>query len=358
MHAIIHIGTGKTGTSSIQSFLLANHEHLRRQGCLYPRSLTHPERSRLGLLADHNDLVRCLIWGRRLDLLTPLRRELSGSGCHRLLLSAEMLCSNMRTPEHVQRLRHFLKELGCGSFSVAVWLREPGTLFASMCSQTLRSGRPEDLHWLTPPGSPWLCTIMDNRALLQRWGEVFGRQALAVRLFERECFVQGDLLADAISAFGLEWDEQFVIPERINETLNLLEMEVLRVLNRLQQGHALHSVTPKSLIFEVLHRHAGALEGPQLRFAPPQAVVQAWREWAAEGNEWVRREFFPDRPALFAPPRAQAENYALTALTPGAWEALGRTLRDLGEENFRLRRELQRLRTQGGAAEKFRAVPV
>ena len=62
----------------------------------------------------------------------------------------------------------------------------------------------------------------------------------------------------------------------------------------------------------------GALNSPQLRFAPPQHIVQVWREWAAEGNEWVREEFFPDRPTLFDPPREQEENYELTQRRPGA----------------------------------------
>ena len=76
--------------------------------------------------------------------------------------------------------------------------------------------------------------------------------------------------------------------------------------------------------------------------------MQAWREWAAEGNEWVRKEFFPERQTLFAPPRAQEENHELTQLAPGCREALGRVLAELGKENFNLRQELHLLRSQTG----------
>lgn len=131
-------------------------------------------------------------------------------------------------------------------------------------------------------------------------------------------------------------------PPRANEGLNLLEMEVLRVINHLQEGPAHMGDSPKARLFEVLHRHLGRLHGDELRFVPPASVVQAWREWAAEGNEWVRQEFFPQRSTLFAPPREQAENHELQRLTPGCWEALGRVLAELSEENFRLRRQLQR----------------
>ena len=133
-------------------------------------------------------------------------------------------------------------------------------------------------------------------------------------------------------------------PPRVNETLNLLEMEVLRVVNHLQDGPVNVPGSSKYRLFEVLHRHAGALDGPQLRFAPPGEIVQAWREWAVDGNEWVRQEFFPERQTLFAPPRAQEENYELTQLTPGCWEALGRVMAELSEENVRLRAQLQQVR--------------
>ena len=141
-------------------------------------------------------------------------------------------------------------------------------------------------------------------------------------------------------------DKTIEAPPRENESLNLLEMEILRVLNHQLPGHTDFTGTPKFELCKLLERHLGALNSPQLRFAPPQQIVQAWREWAAEGNEWVRREYFSDRPSLFAPPREQKENYELTQLTPGCWEALGRVMAELGEENFLLRRELQRLRSQ------------
>ena len=342
MHATIHIGTGKTGTSSIQHLLCSNYELLREQDCLYPA--LHPRRR----LIDHNPLTMHLAFGWPMEPLSLLRSELTASGCRHLLISSEFMSEHLKSPELVMRLKHLLLEVGCSHFTIVVWLREPGALFASLCSQFVKGGRPEYRHTMGPQANPRFRSIMDSRGILRRWMEVFGREALRVRLFERQTFVNGDLLQDAIAAFGLAWDERFAIPPRVNEGLNLLETELLRVINHLQPGHpAAGGGTPKSWILEVLHRHAGVLDGSQLRFVPPQAVVRAWREWAAEGNEWVRQEFFPDRTTLFAPPKEQAENYELRSMTPGCWEALGRVLCELGEENFRLRRQLQQLRSEG-----------
>ena len=347
MRAIVHIGNHKTGTTSIQRFLSANRALLCSQGVLYPARLHHqpagPD------LPDHNQLAFHLAYATPGDFLTPLRRELEGAPCHTLLLSAEVLASHLSSPPLVERLRQFLYQLGCDEVRIVVWLRESGAMFASLCTQSLHDGNPDYAERLPPAACPRLHPVMDYRALLQRFGQVFGRQALSVRLFERECWPQGELLRDAAAAFELAWDERFVLPASSNERLSLLEMGVLRAANHLTAGQCWASATPRGILFAALHRHLGALQDPQLRFVPPQAVTAAWRAWAAEGNEWVRQEFFPERTALFAPPPQEEEHYELAEMKPQWWEALGRTLAELSGEVAALRRELRRVQTGGGA---------
>lgn len=52
----LHIGTMKTGTSSIQDFLFVNRDILLKQGFLYPISIKN-----ICHLNDHNPLVNSLI---------------------------------------------------------------------------------------------------------------------------------------------------------------------------------------------------------------------------------------------------------------------------------------------------------
>ena len=342
MRAIIHIGCVKTGSSSVQGFLQGNRDLLAGQGVLYPQTPLQPSMGWSHRI-HHIALASYLARGYpAVDFLTPLRRELADAGCRTFILSEELFCEWMQTPAQLQRLHDFLRALGCDEVRVVVWLRECGAMFASLCSQQLRNGRTEWFHLMPPRACPHFRFLMDYRALLTRWAEVFGREALEVRLFERECWPQGELLRDAAEAFGLRWDERFVLPSPLNERFNLLEMEVLRVVNHLLPGDALEEVQPISPLCDLLRRHVGALDDPELRFAPPADVTRAWREWAAEGNEWVRAEFFPSRPALFAVMGEQTENPALPALPAEGWEALGRVLAQLSEENWSLRRQLQR----------------
>ena len=350
MLASLHIGTTKTGTTTIQHFLHANHGLLLEQGCLYPQCLLHSVASKTRHLYHHNLLAMQLLRGDADGCLAPLRAELAAAaGCRRLLISAENLSAYMLEDEQLLRLRDILGRLGCAEVRIVVWLREPGAWFASMCSESLRAGCSAGQHLLPPCDNPEYRSWLDYRALLQRWGGIFGREALAVRLFEPECFVRGDLLCDAVEALGLKWDERFARPPRANESLNLLEMELLRVVNHLLPGATYNAQgSPKARLYEALHRRLGQLDTPALRFAPPRRSVQAWREWAAEGNEWVRQEFFPERPALFAPPPDREENWELTRMTPECWEALGQAFADLSSDNARLHLQLQRL--QHGAA--------
>ena len=342
MRAIIHIGCVKTGSSSVQGFLQDNRALLGEQGVLYPQTPLQPPLA-WAPRTHHIALARHLALGRpQGDFLNPLRRELAAAGCRAFILSEELFSELMRTPAQLQRLHDFLQALGCDEVRVVVWLRECGAMFASLCSQQLKNGRPEWFHLMPPAALPHFRFLMDYRALLTRWAGIFGREALEVRLFERECWPQGELLRDAAAAFGLRWDERFVLPPHLNESFNLLEMEVLRVVNHLLPGSEREETQPTAPLRDLMRRHVSVLDDPALRFAPPAAVTRAWREWAAEGNEWVRAQFFPARPALFAARGGQTGNPALPALPAEGWEALGRVLAQLSEENRSLRRQLQR----------------
>ena len=211
MHAIIHIGTAKTGTTSIQRFFSDNRALLQEQGYLYPRSLSAGDPTAHNYA--HNQLARKLLGAQGGDMLAPLQAEIAACGANKgIIISAEMLSHFMDTPAQVCSLQDFLQPLDCDDITIAVWLREQGAMFSSLCSQDLRNGEMAWAHVLPPRNNVRFRFSMDYRELLQRWMAVFGRQAMQVRLFEREGFVQGDLQHDAVDAFGLEWDERFTHP--------------------------------------------------------------------------------------------------------------------------------------------------
>lgn len=327
MKGYIHIGIQKTGSTTLQSFLYANHELLRDKGYLYPLSVI----SASPYNHEHRLHTRALP-----RLVGRLRRELRRSGGMKVILSQENLATSMLEPEKLRGLRDFLQQVGLRDITIIIYLREVSDLYASWCGEMLRWGRDLSFIHTMPQDALSAGVNMDYRSILQGWGAVFGAQRLKVRLFAPGDLYGGDLLRDFIQAIDGSWDQHFVIPPRQNESLDLLEMTLMSGINRAlgsdadtHRGRAL-----KRRIFACLRAcrtaAGGEAEHAALAFAPPRAISRAYAEYFAASNEWVREHYFPGRAALFAPPRCEQasyrENFQLQQLQPACWDELGGVL--------------------------------
>ncbi|EJJ5688518.1 hypothetical protein ACI6F7_001907 [Campylobacter coli] len=157
--------------------------------------------------------------------------------------------------------------------------------------------------------------ICNHKQTLQWWGEVFGKENLIVRLFDKNEFYQGDLLKDFIHSIGLEWDDEFIIPPKQNESLDLLGIELLKRTNK-SYKHLLPSTISGAYLC--------TSKDPHLKFQPPKEVVQSYIDYFEESNEWVRKEFFPHKERLF--PKKDLsnykENYELKEMKPEYWDKI------------------------------------
>ena len=289
MTVYVHIGTMKTGTTTLQSFLYLNRAHLLHHGYLYPLSI----KARSEEFHSHNPLAAAPP-GTHLEALLC---EVRAAGVPHLIISSENLQRELTTPQQLRELRACLDQLPCGEIRIIVYLRDVRGLVTSLCTQTLKAGDAGDYARLPPQEShPWFRIVPDHRATLQRWGGIFGREQLIVRRYAREHLRGGDLLQDFMHTIGCPWAEDLVIPDDCNRALNLLEMELLRRLNALTPGsvHAAHTV--KHQLYELMHRHLGGAD-PQLRFELPPAVAAAYEEYFRASEDWVRQHYFPGEQA-------------------------------------------------------------
>ena len=324
--AILHLGIHKTGSTAIQTFAWLNREQLLDRGVLYPRTACTDPDSRL---YDHN-LLYCDLHSHT----DAMRAELAESGAHTLLLSGEDLLyvwkkgrglPRIRDRAAAMDLRHWLHGLGARTFRLIIYLREPIALLDSFYSQALKNG-------IAPPHScplPKLYhPLLNVQALLQPWLEVFGREAVAVRLYEFSHDGGQPLLQDFLQALDLNPDavQGWQFPPRVNTALNLLEMEVLRSLNVRRPAVVWLPHTPRGRLYALIRRHLACPGDPALCYAPSMAA----REWVLKhctgGLEWVRATFFPERPHLFEPFPAAPENHTLRQLTPAHAAALASLL--------------------------------
>ena len=285
MTVYVHIGTMKTGTTTLQSFLYSNRAHLLRHGYLYPLSI----KARSDEFHSHNPLAAAPPG----TYLEALQAEVRAAGVPHLIISSENLQRELTAPAQLGDLRACLDQLSCGEVRIIVYLRDVHGLFTSLCTQTLKAGDAGDYARLPPQEShPWFRIVPDHRGTLQRWGEAFGRGQLIVRRYDRERMLCGDLLQDFMQAIGCPWAEDLVIPANCNQALNLLEMELLRRINALTPGsvHAAHSL--KKQLYEQMHRHLASAD-PALRFEPPHAVTAAYEEYFKDSEAWVAQHYFP-----------------------------------------------------------------
>lgn len=144
-----------------------------------------------------------------------------------VVLSSEQLSQRLLTLEAVMRLRQALKRLGFGTVRVVVYLREQVGLSISWESMKLLAGRgalqAESDH-----------ALMNHQQLLQRWEDVWGREAMTVRTYAKQYLEQGDVVRD-FATNGLRISAELLLQgdkERRNERLGSRSISLLKLADK------------------------------------------------------------------------------------------------------------------------------
>jgi hypothetical protein len=182
MKVLLHIGSEKTGTTSIQHWAAANRAPLAARGILYPvapgeRAGARPEPNHVGLAlavserARRSGLVGMLglpdaaaaaAFGRRME--RRLAEEIGAAGCGTLLLSNEHLSSRLRDEAEVAALRA-LVERAAGKaveWHVVLYHRRQDEMIQSIYAMRVLHGAAEPFRLAARADDPRL----DPRAIL------------------------------------------------------------------------------------------------------------------------------------------------------------------------------------------------
>ncbi|ENX5857775.1 hypothetical protein ACFRA6_001262 [Campylobacter jejuni] len=329
MTCYLHIGTMKTGTSSIQDFLYKNQNLLKIQKTLYPNSIKNSWH-----LHDHNpfaDVIKCFLEQANFSDLNSylelLKCEINNSHFNKIIISTENIQFLLNKRKYIQELQIILKNLGFTKIYIIIYLRNPNSLFVSMCSQALK-GNISDNFLSHPDKNNLFKTICNYKQTLENWTNVFQKENIIVKLFDKNEFYQGDLIKDFINTIGLEWDDNFIIPDKQNETLDLLGMEILNHFN----NYSIPILTNRyvDFIINFFDKHFTS-KNPELKFQPPKEIYQSYINYFKESNEWVRKEFFPHKKTLFHKQDLTdyKENYELKEMKPEYWDRIAKFIADI-----------------------------
>ncbi len=184
---IVHIGLEKTGSTSIQNFLMDNRSTLLRAGVLYPThnrgfyKNNHAPLAGAYLDAGQTDFTMTRSHLSREHVLRSLRREIGRSAGGDLLLSAEHFSSRFTTPQ-IARLAADFADF---ETSIVVVVRDHASrLFSSHATHVDAGGEATLDQFAASLLQP------DNRYLrvkdtLSLWEQVFGRDRIHVIDYDR-----------------------------------------------------------------------------------------------------------------------------------------------------------------------------
>ena len=298
--AILQIGTEKTGTTTLQTFLAANRDRLAERGFLYPRfcgEINHTGLAAYALDADRPDELKHPFGGLGPEDVPAMRARLERraaaelTGAQTVIFCGEHCHSRLVTPGEVGRLRDFL----AGFFDevrISVYLRRQDQIALSLYSTKLKSGVvPERVLPVPARADPYF----NYDRFLALWEDAFGREALTVRLFDRQSLVGGSIVDDFLATWAIGPGEAFRAVPNENGSVSIAAQEFLRLANPCL-GEAASGADPalRGRIVAALSRlHPG--RGAR----PARAEAMAFYEAYRESNAAVLRRHFPGRDRLF-----------------------------------------------------------
>ncbi|MGB3313379.1 MAG: hypothetical protein WBB85_03115, partial [Albidovulum sp.] len=215
MRLILHIGTEKTATTTLQHFLYDNRAALAARGVGLSDVAGSPNNRRLAAYCQPDGRIDNFFRGRK--IATPedkaaffagfaedLSAELAGLGTGTVILTSEHFHSRLIDRDSVQKLHDLLAPL-FSEIRVLCWFREQAAVARSLYSTAIKGGKTvgfdEFLDGCTPDSHRY--NYHDSFRL---WADVFGADALVARLFDRAAFVGGDIVTDFLDAAGIDPD--------------------------------------------------------------------------------------------------------------------------------------------------------
>lgn len=195
MKLILHIGSGKTGTTTLQQTLAASREVLLQHGVLYPSFDGRAEHHSACVFMRPDDLPRELRQPgapaadelrRRTEIqLEAAFAEATRRGAHSVLLSSEYLfyrASHEVMGAFAKRLKSTSREV-----VVACYLRDPVSWYLASVAQVIRAS-----HRIKRLQEPNYANILDSYA---------AHFNVSARTYRRDALSNGDVVADFLDNF-------------------------------------------------------------------------------------------------------------------------------------------------------------
>lgn len=303
----LHIGTEKTGTTSIQEFLRRN------AGFYFEKRVVIPDWLSTGRNYNHTLLPAVFLKSDRVNVLTKIHgivdpvvrlnkcaetverlRESALEYCdHKFIISSEHFQSSLINDSELENLASMLHSV-FQETKIILYLRRPIYTAISHRSTAVKCG--STCLKLPGPADPYIRNLCMHKETIERWGGVFGMHNLIVRIYDSQYFVRENLLADFCDACEIPYDDNLVLPGFLNSHLSDDGLLLLSYINRhipRYDGDKLNSMRADLVEYFV------KTYSEKTPHKPSCAEISAYDKYYAESDQWVKKHLFPGREFLW-----------------------------------------------------------
>ena len=306
MKAIIHIGTEKTGTTSIQEFLYLNQETLKKFGYYFIQSAGRRNNRALPSVCMLEDKYDDFFQSKNIknsqekltfknDVLKKLKAEITStpSHIHTVIISSEHFHSRTRSSDEIKNVYNILKPF-FSELRIVCYLRRQVDVCTSLYSTAIKVGQTLSLLEFIKECHPG--NIYYNYFdMLSQWASVFGKDSISAAVFNPKSFLNRCLLDDFTSLISDQLvgklNKDFPIQ---NESLSYTGQVIGKAFNKLfpsnDKSHKRISIHCKNLL---LNKCVG--KGEQLPLQLEDDISNSFKE----SNEQLRLAYFPELNSIF-----------------------------------------------------------
>lgn len=278
MKCIVHIGTEKTGTTSIQNFIYDNRTKLREHGVHITDSFGvsnnryipayfcqgHDDFNLMHGLKSKSDKE---VFFSNFDL--DFKTEIERAGmCKIFLISSEHFHSRLRTRDEISNLRCFLSQY-FNEVKIICYFREQSDMLFSQYSTGVKGKETRDFDGFIADISPntYHFNFLD---IADNWSGVFGNENCVFRLFHKSFLRQSDIRYDFLDAIELgdSCDGFIFKSEEANLSLSPMQIAAFRAINKAipywcsTGGVNLRNKEAKNAILRVAALQYGVMSSP------------------------------------------------------------------------------------------------
>jgi hypothetical protein len=313
---VLHIGTPKTGTTSIQDFLYSHRREIAACGIGIPQILGLKNHRWLAFIVrdSNKDKSFAAIKGISVGQLETakkskadeLRAYVKSSEYSKHVITSEFLAAlNQR---EIRRLKILLEDM-FNDIKILIYIRNPLGMAISAMSERLKRG--DSLSRLPSPSEIGLA---DHKKLILKWREAFGGQNVIVRLLEKDFLLNGKLIDDFSAQIGIDNLAVNTELSMKNQALSFTALKILSYVNHVAPAFldGRPNQLRKRLITE-LYAHFSLFP----KYCPSKEEHNDYFAYFNESREWLQEVYFPSRHHLwsvipFRSDSGSSETFALT----------------------------------------------